>query len=601
MQSVPRAVIWLAAAMLLLSTAFAATANAQSDSLVLVDDMEDPAVGLLSEVSANPDLSAFTYFDGRYFIQTLQEGTTGDIFSFLNTNPVSDTIMSIDLAIGGDQTGKYGLIGCRAGIDNAGYQFSLEPAAGVAALWRIDPSGAVKLGEADVADLVVPGTDFNTLGIGCEGNVIAAAINGEVVLSQNDDTYTSGLSYIGAGAYEGAPETVVAAFDDLIIEDVGSTDAIFGESTDASTDTSVESRIAQISGTTPTAGPVSGVGDLVDQETQFLPVGITTADFYAETAFVTPTDPPAGIWSVGFCFWIMDDTSCTEVSLAVAGTEGRWFLAANNGDGGFDMLTSGEVTTLDLTPGATNVIGLLVEGSEGTLLVNSYDPAAIITFENEPVASDVSVLTSFEAETAGEQGFMTMEIVDFVAWDLTADQAASELDSNFALLKSIATLDASVAGPTLGSLAQNDLTIATEIAQVDLADSFVSATFFNPIDVATPWDFGIGIRSTAGDLDVRFIVDSNGGWTVMTGSDTVLDSGQVDSVETLADGSNLVEITAVGDLAILAVNGFTVAEITLPADPASGSVYIGSGFFTQTTVEGRTIDFQDFEVWSLDA
>ena len=156
MQSAPRAVIWLAAAMLLLSTAFAATANAQSDSLVLVDDMEDPAVGLLSEVSANPDLSAFTYFDGRYFIQTLQEGTAGDIFSFLTTNPVSDTLMTIDLAIGGDQTGKYGLIGCRAGIDNAGYQFSLEPAAGVAALWRIDPAGAVKLGEADVADLVVP-------------------------------------------------------------------------------------------------------------------------------------------------------------------------------------------------------------------------------------------------------------------------------------------------------------------------------------------------------------------------------------------------------------------------------------------------------------
>ena len=56
-----------------------------------------------------------------------------------------------------------------------------------------------------------------------------------------------------------------------------------------------------------------------------------------------------------------------------------------------------------------------------------------------------------------------------------------------------------------------------------------------------------------------------------------------------------------GDLGILAVNGFTVASITLPADPARGSVYIGSGFFTETTVDGRTIDYQDFEVWSLDA
>ena len=160
-------------------------ASAQSSETVYSDDMSNPASGLLSEASPDPNLYSFEYTNGQFIAQAVQTTYVGEIFSTAGTPVLTNSNTAVDVGIGGaDEREIYVFVGCRQSDTSDGYLFVLEPAAGSASLWREDPGNSVKIAEADVSDLVTPGLNqFNRIDIDCYLDLISASVNGEVVVA----------------------------------------------------------------------------------------------------------------------------------------------------------------------------------------------------------------------------------------------------------------------------------------------------------------------------------------------------------------------------------------------------------------------------------
>ena len=120
-------------------------------------------------------------------------------------------------------------------------------------------------------NLVAPGvSQFNRLGIDCFGNQITGAVNGTIVLAETDNTYPSGLAYIGIGNSGGAADNLFGVFDNLTVVDQGGD---FAEPTLAAACWPV--RFPATSPSRPATIAVNG--------------GVNTADFFATATFAVPS------------------------------------------------------------------------------------------------------------------------------------------------------------------------------------------------------------------------------------------------------------------------------------------------------------------------
>ena len=138
-----------------------------------------------------------------------------------------------------------------------------------------------------------------------------------------------------------------------------------------------------------------------------------------------------------------------------------------------------------------------------------------------------------------------------------------------------------------------------------MADFTVHATFTNPYgrNVGT-WDYGIGFRDEPGVRNTfhAVTVDSNGIWEyyVREGGTTPThrESGSV-SLNTTAGGTNRFLLIAIGDTALLYVNGAFIAELDISRGSGNGYVWAGTGFNAGNETPGFSTGY-DFQVWPLD-
>lgn len=158
---------------------------------------------------------------------------------------------------------------------------------------------------------------------------------------------------------------------------------------------------------------------------------------------------------------------------------------------------------------------------------------------------------------------------------------------------------ASEAGPLDGALVQSDGFISTVDAGVSLADFSVSATFVNPPDAeAEPWDIGFAFRRSGTEVQ-QLVIDSLGIWYDSPYPAGTEESGFSESFDATPGASNTIDLVVEGTSALVGINGEFLAGFSVAGDGVAADVSVGTGFFVGSVVDGREIQYEDFEVWPL--
>jgi outer membrane biosynthesis protein TonB len=415
----PRTLIRLLVAVLMLVPAIPATALAQNDGEVIVvsDNFDDPAAGILQEGSDDPDLR-YDYDDDGYEIDAFADDFSGDLTVPVPGEFPNGTIQ-IDAALTGknDGNGHYLFLSCRV-RDETGYKLEIRPLAQVAAIWLLSPDGDERI--ASVGLEGDPSSGPFTIAFGCLGNELTGLIDGQEIVSVTDDTYADGSFAFGAGVYKVSAGPVSADFDNLAIavpadeapaSPEASPAAVEEEPTEAATPSVTEEPAeaatpeatvepteepteapteepTQTPTTEPTAIPTeappvsqaatfdrSGLAAAADQLREQasagppafgpetgqtdLDTGLEELDFVASVSF---TVPEGDGWSAGYAFRQTSDNS----ALLQISSNGAWMLTA----GTEQVRAAGLVESLNTDPGDDNTIELIAAGDTGYLTVN---------------------------------------------------------------------------------------------------------------------------------------------------------------------------------------------------------------------------------------
>ncbi|MBA3450410.1 MAG: hypothetical protein H0T18_04275 [Chloroflexia bacterium] len=359
------------------------------------------------------------------------------------------------------------------------------------------------------------------------------------------------------------------------------------------------SLLAAQEGVSPIAGPF--VANLKETEGSiaFSWAGVNEANVHAHAVFDVPETISTIPWDIGFIFGA---TPSGSLRLAADSLGTVWFNI-----GGVLPTRVGTVEVIQTAPGQSNTLDLLVAGPRAFLGVNGTLVATV----------DLPVDAS-GADVAAGSGFYTDQTLidrltqfhDFVIRPLDPDALGSALpptatptaDDREVFAERLAELEneTPAAGPFAGRLVEaTSGTAPLAPAGVSLASFAAVATFINPADPTLGlWDTAIQFRVDGAERN-RVIVDSLGDAYVGLASENARKLADVPSYDDTPGAENTLQLIVDGNRALFGVNDEFVAAIDLAAPPVTADVQIGSGFFNEDFVVGRTIDYRDFRVWEV--
>lgn len=364
--------------------------------------------------------------------------------------------------------------------------------------------------------------------------------------------------------------------------------------------------------TRPEAGPFAG--ELVQNETSISSVraGVSVTDFSA-SAIVTNPPVDSGIpWDIGFSFHQEGEAG----QHVYVDSEGGWYYV--NYPAG--VQDSGVTTAFTSTPGAENVVDLVVEGDNALFGVNGEFVTGL-TLPASPAPADVLLGTGFVGRTTEPDRAIAYR--DFAIWPLQPGAEESNIiritvtpetgettgapttetatgtetaTANFNALLEAQVEAESLAGPFAANLKEESSRIALSWAGVNLADFHATALFGVPAGSSdTPWEIGYTFRDSP-DGQLRLTIDSLGNWYFSIGNQGPSNSGTLSGLDTSAGGANRLDLFVAGENASFGVNGIFAAEITLPTDSISSDVAVSTGVFNDQTLADRVTAFSDFAV-----
>jgi hypothetical protein len=186
-------------------------------TILLADEFNDAANGVLPVESPTPQRAARGYFEGEYVIVQNDPGMERSPISVL-PGTYSDTRMAVDARLVGPTDGRVLMVGCRdAPESNSHYRFAIRPDIGHFELIRWYGLERVPLVEWDPSSAIRLGNAANRLELTCDGPTISASINDVPVGAVQDSSYPSGGLWVGAGTLESQPATVDGRFDNLVV------------------------------------------------------------------------------------------------------------------------------------------------------------------------------------------------------------------------------------------------------------------------------------------------------------------------------------------------------------------------------------------------
>lgn len=440
---------------------------------ILIDTMDDPAGGLLTEETPDPSLYRFDYENGQYIIEAFAPDFAGVLFSYLQTNSLDNTRMTIEVSLSEPAENRFVFAGCRAGIDHDGYLFEVIPDAGVYRWWRMEGDRPVQLGEEGTTDTILSGSQVITIGIECLDTLITGIINDQPVGTVSDATYLSGYAYIGAGMISGSTGPMRATFDNLEVELLGTLGPGPSPTPEPTTGpqppappeppapteqppeppappappdqptptpgsavepdpaaaVAIEEAIAISQTDAPAFGPVSAAPSLEGRDGAVYDSGVGLIEFYAEITVAAPVNPPPGDWGAGFCFWPNAEDDCLMVLVYSDGARSVWSITGRDDLGGRRILGEGGANALNPTAGALNTIGLVVSDDRAHLLVNEQFTGTV-SLPAPPERGDVELIAVFApsaSSPAGDPSPLILPIPSFTIWAIGDDRAGGAL------------------------------------------------------------------------------------------------------------------------------------------------------------------------------
>ena len=181
-----------------------------TSAAALVDTFDDASTGLL--VAKTSSQVSLAYQGGEYVMKALAAGA----WPIGRTKRTfGDASIAIDARLVGDTDQRLISLGCREDDDGQDYELWLYPQDGLFALVRLDKAGVTELAKASPSPVIKTGTQTNRLELSCVGSTIAARINGTLVATAQDSSFTSGDMYVALLPAGG--QTAEAHFDNLVI------------------------------------------------------------------------------------------------------------------------------------------------------------------------------------------------------------------------------------------------------------------------------------------------------------------------------------------------------------------------------------------------
>ena len=303
--------------------------------------------------------------------------------------------------------------------------------------------------------------------------------------------------------------------------------------------------------------------------------GVSVADFSAVAVFDNPYARSVGSWDYGFLF----RHSAVDTFHIVAVTDdSRWFHYLRDGSVADERLVASG--TLPLRTGASdsNVLRVVALGDSAWFFINGLR-VATLDLRSGPAEGDVVAIT----------GYFNGNVV---AGRSTGFQRFAVREPWFV-------------GEESGELHHQD-SGSIELSSIGaaVADFIATATFTNPYSSRTgSWDYGLFFRHAAVNQFHAVTVGSNGLWEYFVREDgntpTHRESGRA-TLHLGQGGTNRLLVIAVGDTALLNVNGDLVAEIDISRGSDSGDISVGTGFYTGNEILGYSTGYE-VQVWSLDS
>lgn len=162
-------------------------------------------------------------------------------------------------------------------------------------------------------------------------------------------------------------------------------------------------------------------------------------------------------------------------------------------------------------------------------------------------------------------------------------------------------------GPESGSLVHNadDTQVVLHIVETNLRDFVVEVRFYNPYATSQgEWDYGLMLRHTGGNEQLRLSVSSDGTWELrnVTGdvdNATVIHEGSVSNLDTSQNGYNTFLVICQGERGFFYLNSSPVASLDLSSRMNAGWIALGTGMWTGHEINGAQTRFENFVIWSL--
>lgn len=406
-----------------------------AQSAAYTDTMDSEADGLLSTESPDPAIISFAYQDGTFVVQAPEQAAPKEILTEIKAPSMAGTQVLFDVAISGDMNLKYVVVGCRAGPGHSGYQLMVDLDTAEATLSSRDGEHSWVLDRTEAPVPLNGGATMNQIGIECQDTRISAIVNGGTVLTAFDTEYTDGSSYLGVGSRVGAIGGLTATFDNLTVADLGSTgfESSMGDGHELAPAPStapqaltappydpeaayVQSAITSVL-SPPVAEPIRRTGPVAPNQAANVPLGVQLDELYAELTFWTPLQS-SGLWLFGFCFWVDPAGNCTDFFIQSDGAAAHWGLGAYTASG-YTLLNWGVMPagSVDLTPGAHNVMAVVVYQGAATLGANGQ-VAASFMLNSQPAAGDVVERIEYSNDDPNAQPLI-MTATDVAVWDLS--------------------------------------------------------------------------------------------------------------------------------------------------------------------------------------
>jgi len=191
-----------------------ATPTPGPGAILLSDNFDDPAAGVLPRTSADPDRYTRGYTDGEYRLHSQSDGVP---FAAV-PGSYENASLAVDARIVGDTDRRFIALYCRVqpGPGFSGYRLFVAPSDGSLRLQRIDGGTSVPLMDWQSRAPIARGSARNRIELSCAGSVITIMINGTPMGFAFDGTYRGGGMQIAAISVIGTP-TIDVRLDNLVV------------------------------------------------------------------------------------------------------------------------------------------------------------------------------------------------------------------------------------------------------------------------------------------------------------------------------------------------------------------------------------------------